>query len=143
MQGIQRKLVYIGLYQLIAISVTTFGLGMASGKESAAASSLGIAACLIAMVWNFAFNTAFELWESRQLVKGRSLRRRIAHALGFELGLVAILVPLFAYVLEISLWHSLLLDVGLIAFFLIYAFTFNWGFDRVFGLPNSSAKSSV
>ena len=91
------------------------------------------------MVWNLAFNTAFEAWESRQARRGRSLARRIAHAIGFEGGLAAILVPLIAWWLDIGLWEALLLDAALLLFFLGYTFVFNWGFDRVFGLPASAA----
>ena len=69
---------------------------------------------------------------------GRSLCRRIAHAVGFEGGLVFTLVPLFAWWFDVSLWQALVMDLGLVVFFLCYTFAFNWGFDRVFGLPASA-----
>ena len=31
-----------------------------------------------------------------------------------------------------------MLDLGLLLFFLVYTFVFNWVFDRVFGLPASA-----
>jgi len=31
------------------------------------------------------------------------------------------------------------MDLGLVIFFLVYTFVFNWAFDRVFGLPASAA----
>ena len=71
-------------------------------------------------------------------MKGRSVARRVAHAIGFEGGLVVILVPLVAWWLKVSLWHALLMDLGLVVFFLVYTFVFNWVFDRVFGLPASA-----
>lgn len=57
------------------------------------------------------------------------------HALGFELGLVTMLVPLFAWVLGVSLFTALVLNAAMIVFFLVYAFVFNLVFDRLFGLP--------
>jgi uncharacterized membrane protein len=48
------------------------------------------------------------------------------------------LVPLFAWWLQISLWQALVLDVALIAYFLVYTFVFNLAFDRIFGLPASA-----
>ena len=81
------------------------------------------------------FNHAFERWESRQLVRGRSLARRVAHALMFEGGLVLMLVPLIAWWLDVGLWHALVMDLGLVLFFLAYTFTFTWAFDKLFGLP--------
>lgn len=47
------------------------------------------------------FNWAFEAWETRQVTRGRNWKRRIVHAIGFEGGLVVMLVPLFAWWLRI------------------------------------------
>ena len=48
------------------------------------------------------------------------------------------LVPFFAWWLNISLWQALVMDVGLLVFFLVYTFVFTWCFDRLFGLPASA-----
>ncbi|WP_312379224.1 chlorhexidine efflux transporter, partial [Pseudomonas oryzihabitans] len=48
---------------------------------------------------------------------------------GFEGGLILVLVPLAAWWLSISLWQALLLDLGLILFFLPYTLAFNWLYD--------------
>ena len=53
-------------------------------------------------------------------------------------GLVITLVPAFAWWLDLTLWEAFVMDIGLIVFFLIYTFVFNWVFDRVFGLPASA-----
>jgi uncharacterized membrane protein len=89
-------------------------------------------------VWNLTFNYFFERWEARQSVKGRSIRRRVAHAVGFEGGLATVLIPLMAWWFDISLWQATLLEAGLLVFFLVYTYAFNWGFDRIFGLPASA-----
>lgn len=139
MQGIQRKIVYVGLYEAIAIVCASIGLAALSGAGAGKSTALAAATSVIAVVWNLLFNTLFEAWESRQARRGRSLARRIAHAVGFEGGLAAILVPLFAWWLGIGLWEALLFDAALLVFFLAYTFVFNWSFDRVFGLPASAA----
>lgn len=138
MQGIRRRVVYVTLYEAIAIVVASFGFAALTGADLERAGTLSVMASVIAVLWNLAFNGLFERWESRQAVRGRSIRRRIAHAIGFEGGLVAILVPLVAWWLEISLWEAFLLDLVLVVFFLIYTFVFAWAFDRVFGLPDSA-----
>ena len=63
------------------------------------------------------------------------MRRRVAHALGFEGGLALMLVPLMAWWFGIGLWQALVLEAGLLLFFLAYTYVFNWSFDSVFGLP--------
>ena len=138
MQGIRRKIVYVTLYELIAIAASTAGLALLSSSSVGHASVAAVAASAIAVAWNFIFNTLFERWEARQTVRGRSFWRRAAHAVGFEGGLIVTLVPLFAWWLEISLWQAFVLDLGLIVFFLVYTFVFNLAFDKVFGLPASA-----
>jgi len=138
MQGIKRKIVYVSLYEAIAIVAASFGFSLMSGQALGLAGPLAVACSVVAVSWNLVFNSLFELWESRQAVKGRSVARRVAHALGFEGGLVVILVPVVAWWLDVSLWSALLMDLGLVVFFLVYTFVFNWVFDHVFGLPASA-----
>ena len=123
LQGIRRRVVYVTLYELIAIVVATFGLAALTGQNASHAGVASVAASVIAVLWNIGFNWAFERWESRQAVRGRSVKRRIAHAIGFEGGLV--------------------FTLALIVFFLCYTFVFNWVFDRVFGLPASAMAASA
>jgi uncharacterized membrane protein len=126
------------LYELIAIAVATAGLAQLTGQGAGHSSVVAVAASAIAVLWNVVFNWAFERWESRQAVRGRSVARRVAHAIGFEGGLVFTLVPLFAWWFKVSLWEAFVMDLALIVFFLCYTFVFNWAFDRVFGLPASA-----
>lgn len=139
MQGLTRKIVYVSLYEGFAILFASIGLALLSGAGATQSTALAAIASAIAVLWNLAFNTLFEAWEARQVVRGRSVLRRIAHALCFEGGLAAILVPVFAWWLGIGLWEALLFDAALLVFFLVYTFVFNWCFDRAFGLPASAA----
>jgi uncharacterized membrane protein len=141
MQGIQRKIVYVTLYEALAILSASIGLAWMSGQGLGHAGVLAVIASAVAVVWNLGFNWLFERWESRQAVRGRSVRRRVAHAIGFEGGLATILVPVFAWWLDIGVWEALMMDIGLLLYFLAYTFFFNWGFDRVFGLPASAAPA--
>jgi len=138
MQGWKRKVVYVGLYELIAIVCATVGLAGMSGHGLQDAGMLATGASALAVLWNLVYNSLFEAWERRQAVAGRSLLRRICHAVGFEAGLVAALVPLMAWWFGISLWQALLLDLGLVVFFIGYTFVFNWVFDAIFGLPDAA-----
>ncbi|MDB5877191.1 MAG: hypothetical protein JWQ41_605 [Variovorax sp.] len=142
MQGIKRRVVYITLYEAIAIVAASIGLAAMSGQGLGHSGALAVIASVIAVVWNLAFNALFERWEARQAVRGRSVWRRVAHAIGFEGGLVMFLVPTFAWWLDISLMQALVMDLGLVIFFLVYTFVFNWAFDAAFGLPASASGAA-
>jgi uncharacterized membrane protein len=138
MQGMKRKVVYASLFELIAIGLTSSLLMFGAGHDASHAGVAAVASSSVAFVWNFVFNSVFESWEARQATRGRNWKRRLAHAIGFEGGLVVMLVPLFAWWLRISLWDALVLDIGLLLFFMVYTYIFSLTFDRIFGLPASA-----
>jgi uncharacterized membrane protein len=133
-----RRVVQAALYESIAIAVVTPTLALAFSHPPGSAFVLSAVMSSIALAWNYVFNSLFERWESRQVIKGRSLARRVAHGVGFEGGLAIILMPVMAYWLDISLWTAFVADLGLLAFFFVYTVAFTWAFDRVFGLPQSA-----
>lgn len=137
-----RRVLQAALYETIALVVV--GPALSLLFDEPVISTLGLAAFMsaVALMWNYFFNDWFERWEATQPVKGRSLRRRIAHGLGFEGGLVVMLVPVMAWWLNTSLLAALIADLGVLAFFFLYAIAFTWMFDRLVGLPESAAESS-
>lgn len=138
LQGLRRRVIYVALFEGVAIAVVTLALMAFTGESPSSAGGLAVASSAIAISWNMVFNAWFERWERKQTVRGRSAARRIAHAIGFEGGLLFWLVPFFAWWLGVSLWTALVMDVGLLVFFLVYTFLFTWAFDRLFGLPASA-----
>ncbi|RKJ99200.1 PACE efflux transporter [Alicycliphilus denitrificans] len=137
LQGPWRRLVFVSLYELIAILASSL-LFMAIGQGAGASGTMAVVASTLAIAWNVTFNHLFEKWEARQSVKGRSAARRVVHAVGFEGGLALALIPLMAWWFGVSLWEATLMEAGLLLFFLVYTYLFNWAFDRIFGLPASA-----
>lgn len=135
-----RRVLQAILYEFFAIAFVSPVLSVAFDKPPTSTIALAFVLSSIALGWSYVFNTIFERWESRQSIRGRSLTRRLAHGLGFEGGLVVILIPVMAIWLDISPLKAFLANLGLLAFFFICAITFTWAFDRVFGLPESAAK---
>ena len=142
LQGPKRRIVFVGLYELIAIAISSL-IFMAMGQALGSSSVMAVAASTIAICWNLVFNWLFEKWEATQTQKGRSVLRRVVHAIGFEGGIAAMLIPLMAWWFNISLWESAVLEAGILVFFMVYTFVFNWCFDRVFGLPASAQPVAV
>ena len=134
-----RRVLQAVLYEVVAIAFVGPVLGFAFDKPQTSTLALAVVLSSIALAWSYTFNTLFERWESRQSVKGRSLARRLAHGIGFEGGLTIILVPVMALWLDISPLNAFIANLGLLAFFFVYAIVFTWAFDRLFGLPRSAA----
>ena len=109
-------------------------------KPAASTIALAFVLSSIALSWSYVFNTFFERWESRQPVRGRSLARRIVHGIGFEGGLVFILVPVMALWLDTSILHAFMANLGIMAFFFLYAVASPGRLIGVFGLPESAVK---
>lgn len=99
--------------------------------------SLGLLAviALIAALWNAGYNTSFDWVEGR--LTGRTADRRphlmrVVHAAGFEGGLILISLPIVMAWTGMSWIEALLADIALALAYVIYAFFFNLGYDRVF-----------
>ncbi|MGK2719725.1 PACE efflux transporter [Serratia sp. CY68758] len=138
MQGVKRKLVYVTAYEIIGMAISALGLALLSGHAPSSTGPLAVVITTIAVSWNFIYNSLFEWWESRQASRTRTLKRRILHAVGFQLTLVVYLIPLIAWWMGITLWQALLLDMALIVIIPCYTLLFNWAFDKLFGLPASA-----
>jgi uncharacterized membrane protein len=136
-----RRVLQAILYEVGAVAFVGPVLGFAFGKPASSTLLLAVVLSAIALCWNYAFNALFERWESRQVVKGRSFPRRLAHGAGFEGGLTVLLVPVMAYWLETTFLAAFLANLGLLAFFFVYAIGYTWAFDKVFGLPQSAVAA--
>ena len=135
-----RRVLQAVLYEVFAVAFVGPVLSLAFDKPPASTIVLAVVLSSIALAWNYVFNLLFERWESRQSKKGRSLVRRLAHGIGFEGGLTVLLIPVMSLWLQISVLDAFLANLGLLAFFFVYAVAFTWAFDRAFGLPQSATK---
>jgi uncharacterized membrane protein len=98
-----------------------------------------IVSSVVATVWNYLYNWGFD--HALKRLTGsveKSLPVRIGHAVLFEVGLVALLMPFVAWYLGISIIDALLLDVSLAIFYMVYAFIFNLAYDRVFPVSGTA-----
>ena len=97
---------------------------------------VGIVSATIATGWNYLYNLGFDHLMRR--LTGGTLKTpaiRIAHSILFEAGLLIVLLPFIAWYLGVTLMHALAMDVSFALFYVVYAFVFNWGYDRLFPLP--------
>ena len=118
------------IFEVLAVALTAPVLAWVMKVPMAHAGLLTLMISLVAMTWNMIFNSLFDRIE-RHWRLARTMAMRVVHATAFEAGLVAIVVPLVAWWLEMSLFDALILDIGLLLFFLPYTFVFNLVYDKL------------
>ncbi|MDV7509057.1 PACE efflux transporter [Acinetobacter baumannii] len=143
MQGLKRRIVYVSSYEIIGMVISSVGLALLAGDSVEHTGPLSVMITTIAVTWNFIYNILYEKWEARQESKSRTVKRRIAYAIGFQITLVMFLIPLIAWWMNISLVAAFWLDVAFIIIIPIYTFIFNWTFDKLFGLPASAQPNTA
>ncbi|MEZ9526238.1 PACE efflux transporter [Enterovibrio norvegicus] len=125
----------IGLILIIGI-MTQFGF------DAAHTGVLGIAFSLLATGWNYIYNVWFD--KAMQKWAGtteKKQKHRILHALLFELGLLWVTIPVIAWWLNLSLWNAFLMDIGLVLFYLVYAYVYNLAYDKLFPVKTPQAHA--
>lgn len=97
---------------------------------------LGVVSSLVATGWNYLYNLGFD--HAMQRLRGSTRKTpviRLFHALMFEVGLLGVLLPFFAWYLGIGLWEAFIMDISFAVFYFCYAIVFNWAYDCLFPLP--------
>ena len=127
------------LFELIGIAIFTPAAAWLFNQPVAHMGVIGVVSATVATIWNLLFNLGFD--HALVRVTGRVIKTmpiRVAHAMLFEAGLIVLLIPFVAWYLGISLWAALMMDISIVAFYLVYAFVFNIAYDRVFPVPPRS-----
>ncbi|KJK24442.1 membrane protein [Burkholderiaceae bacterium 16] len=94
---------------------------------------IAVVASVIAAGWNYLYNLLFDkamLRFTGQLRKPVAVR--VLHAILFELGLLVVFLPMVAWYLDMSLFDAFIMDIAVAAFYVVYAFIYNWAYDAVF-----------
>ena len=117
-------------FELLAVLICTPLLAWIMDKPMLDMGVVTVVIAALALAWNVVFNGQFD-----RVLKHYEIAHtawvRMAHALLFEGGLVALGVPLIAWWLKIDLWEAFLLDIGVLLFFLPYTYLYHWGYDVV------------
>lgn len=126
------------MFETIGLAIITPATAWLYDKPILDMGVVGVGAATLATVWTFVFNLGFDhamRWRYGHTRK--ALHHRLMHTALFEFGLLIMLLPPMAWYLDMTLWQTLLLDLSIVAFYLVYNFVFNVVYDRVFPLPGA------
>lgn len=138
---LKRRITYVTLFEIFAILLSTLILMVLSGGDAQQSLPVAIIVSAIAVIWNYVYNVIFESWEARNQVMDRTIRIRIIHAIGFEIGLLVFTLPLYMLWYSVGLWTAFTMVAALLVFFLCYTFIFTLIFDKFFTPPMHSHLS--
>lgn len=135
---IKRRLLYVVVFEIFAIMLTTSILVMLSGGDTKQSLILAIIIASTAVVWNFFYNTLFEYLERRYKINKRTFKVRSAHAIGFEGGLTIVCLPLYMVWYGVGIWTAITMEISLTLAFVVYVYIFTLLFDNIFTLSHQS-----
>lgn len=118
------------LFEILALAILTLLAILVTGGEATTMTGLAVALALIAMGWNYIFNLIFDKKYGHDRLS-RTIKMRIAHGICFELGMLIVSLPVIMWALNLGVWAALVLDIGVVVFFLVYAIAFNWAYDVI------------
>lgn len=124
------------LFEVIGLVFLIGGGWLVTGFDLQALGVIGVVSSIVATVWNYVFNLGFD--HAMLRLRGSTAKThaiRAVHALMFEGGLLVVLLPFVAWMLNVSLWQAFMFDLGVAVFYVVYGYLFNWAYDRVFPVP--------
>lgn len=143
MRSIGDRIRHTLAFEIIGLALVTPLGTLVIDKPVIDIGAVAFGSSIIATVWNYLFNLGFDTALLR--LRGdprKTIPLRVVHAFLFEAGLLLILLPLIAWYLGITLWQALMMDIVFAAFYIVYAFIFNWLYDLVFPIPMESGSVS-
>ena len=130
-------------FEIVGLAIFTPLAMLAFDQPAMDMGVIGLISATVATLWNFVFNMGFDRAMIRRTGSAvKSVPVRILHTLMFEGGLVVLLIPMIAWYLGITLWQALVMDIAIVAFYLVYTFFFNIGYDRVYPLPQAEPAAA-
>lgn len=142
MRSLPDRIRHVISFEVIGLALVTPLGALAFGQPMLDIGVLSAIIAIIATLWNLVYNYLFDIalkYARHTTAKGTMMR--VLHAVLFEVGLLAVLMPFIAGYLGISLWQALMMDISFAAFYMAYAFIFNWVYDRLFPLPEWQIQS--
>jgi uncharacterized membrane protein len=135
----KERILHMVLFELVALVLMAGLATYITGNGAGEMAGLALAMSLIAMAWNYVYNYGYDKIFGADRTK-RTKKTRLLHGLGFELGLMSVTLPVLMWVLKLDFLTVLIMDIGLVIFFVVYAIGFNWAYDSARDLLVSKGK---
>ncbi len=128
--SVKERILHSLLFEAFALCILMGAATLFTAHNPTVVGGVAIALSVLAMMWNYIYNLGFDRVFGHDRLS-RKIGMRIAHGIGFEAGLLLVTIPLLMWVLQMDFWTVLILDLGIVIFFLVYSIIYNWAYDQV------------
>jgi len=129
-KSVLERFLHAFCFEVLAIGISAPLAAWISGESMVDMGVVTVVIAVMALLWNMVYNTFFD-----RLLKRfgwvKNVFMRCVHAAGFELGLLVMAIPFIAWWLDMGLVEALILDFGLVMFYLPYTYVYNLVYDRL------------
>lgn len=142
MRSLPDRIRHVISFEIIGLALVTPLGALAFSQPMLDIGVLSAIIAVVATLWNLVYNYLFDIvlkYARGGTAKGTVMR--VFHAILFEVGLLAVLMPFIAAYMGISIWQALMMDISFALFYMAYAFLFNLVYDRLFPLPEWQGQS--
>lgn len=129
-KSIAERLFQAALLEILAVVLCTPLFAWIMGTPLEQMGALAITSSVVSALWIALFNFGTDKLRAR-LGIAAGVAWRSAHAIAYEATLFVFTVPLAMWWLKINLHQAVLLDIGLVLFFIPYTYLYHWGYDGV------------
>ncbi len=127
-KSVKERLFHAILFEVVANALIILLMFLILSITPSESAVLAGVSAVTATLWNMLYNRIFDAIQ-KYVGFSRTFKVRVIHAVVFETGLIALLIPFAAWWLSLSLVQAFSLETGLVLFFLPYTVLFNWAYD--------------
>lgn len=117
-------------YEVFAVLFLAPVMAWVMDKPLGTAGAVTVIMSFMAMAWNFVYNVLVDRYVRADRSRWGFLALAL-HGLGFEVGIIAMCLPVVAWMLGISLIKAFMMEIGFFALILPYTMVYNWAFYKV------------
>jgi uncharacterized membrane protein len=135
------RLRYTLIFETLLITMTIPAGAFFFDKSFSEVGILGVALAVKAVIVNLIFNWFFDKMDAKsgKISSDRSTIGRLIHAFGFEVFLTLTSLPLYVWLINITVFQALAADVFVTTFIVGYTYVFTLGYDKIFPVRPATA----
>ncbi len=134
LRSFRERVIQTITFEIGGILIVSPLFAIAFGATTTEAFSAIIALSIAAMIWSPLYNTGFDWADLRltgRLASDRPQAMRIMHAMGHEVLLMVVTLPLLMHMTGLSFIDALFADIAFTVFYTLYAYVFHLAYDHL------------